>query len=90
MFDFAYPHLLWLLWAIAVYGLLFWWARVSRMRNLRRFGQIHVMDHLMPEVSKYKPGIKIVLELVALISIIMVLARPRAGEVEKDTEINGI
>ncbi len=90
MFDFAYPHLLWLFWTLAVFGLLYWWTRVSRSRKLRRFGQLSVIGHLMPDASKYKPGIKIVLELIALAAIILVLARPRAGEVEKDTDVNGI
>lgn len=90
MFDFAYPHLLWLFWTLAVFGALYWWSRVSRLRKLRKFGNLSVIEHLMPEASKYKPGIKIVLELIALAAIVIVLARPRAGEVEKNTEVNGI
>ncbi len=90
MFDFAYPHLLWLLCTLAAFGLLYWWTRLSRQRKLRRFGRPEVIEHLMPDASRYKPGIKIVLELIALAAIVIVLARPRAGEVEKNTQVNGI
>ena len=44
----------------------------------------------MPDTSKYKPGIKIVLELIALASLVIVLARPRAGETEQNSEVRGI
>lgn len=90
MFDFANPTYLWLMLAVVVFALLFWWARTSRTRKLRRFGQPAVIAHLMPEASKYKPGIKIVLELIAVASLVMVLARPRAGETEKSTDVRGI
>lgn len=90
MFDFANPHLLWLLWTLLAFALLFWWARVSRTRKLRRFGSHAVIQHLMPEASRYKPGIKIVLELIALAALVIVLARPRAGETEKSTDVKGI
>lgn len=90
MFDFANPNLLWLFWTLAAFALLFWWARASRTRKLRRFGDLSVIEHLMPDASKYKPGIKIVLELIALGALVMVLARPRAGETEKSTDVKGI
>ena len=90
MFDFAYPHLLWLLWTLGVFGMLFWWSRLSRARKLRRFGNPAVIGPLMPDTSKYKPGIKIVLELIALASLVIVLARPRAGETEQNSEVRGI
>ncbi len=90
MFDFAYPHLLWLLLAVPGFGLLFWLARMARGRKLRKFGRLPVIEHLMPEASRYKPGIKIALELMAVLALVIMLARPRAGETEKNTEVNGI
>lgn len=91
MFDFAYPSLLYLFGAIVLYGLLFWWARTSRNRNLKRFGHISVLDSLMPEVSTYKPKVKIILQLLAIAALVMVLARPRYGDKEpQQTRIAGI
>jgi len=44
----------------------------------------------MPEASRYKPTIKIVLETVALAALVIVLARPRAGQKEQEARVNGI
>jgi len=44
----------------------------------------------MPDASKYKPAIKITLRLIALAALVIVLARPRAGEKEHDDTVAGI
>lgn len=91
MFDFAYPELLTLLLSLVVVALLFWWAQLSRKAKLKRFGHIPTLLPLMPDASKYKPRIKIVLELLALAAIVMVLARPRWGEkVPQQSRMEGI
>lgn len=91
MFDFVYPSLLYLFGTVVLFALLFWWARASRNRNLRRFGQIGVLSPLMPEASTYKPKVKIVLQLLAIAALVMVLARPRYGEKEtQQSRISGI
>ena len=77
--SFAYPAILYLLILIPlIFGLLIW-SRMARRRKLRRFGRISRLEPLMPEASKYKPAVKITLELLALASLIIAVARPRAG-----------
>ena len=44
----------------------------------------------MPDASRYKPAIKITLRLIALAALVIVLARPRAGEKEHDETVAGI
>lgn len=91
MFDFAYPSLLSLFGVLILIGLLYWWAQAARKSKLKRFGQLKVLEHLMPDASKYKPQIKIALQLLALAAIIIVLARPRAGEkVPQQSRLEGI
>lgn len=91
MFDFAYPSLLYLFGVVVLFGLLFWWSRISRNRNLRRFGRIGVLEPLMPDASTYKPKVKITLQLLAIAAMVMVLARPRYGEKEsQQSRIAGI
>lgn len=90
MFDFAHPYLLNLLWLIPGFYVVFWWARMRRRRRLARFGNADVIRNLMPEVSPYKPALKFVLRMVALAALIMVLARPRAGESQHDETVSGI
>lgn len=90
MFDFANPYLLYLLWLVPLFALFYWMARQSRRKRLARFGRKEVLAHLMPDVSPYKPAIKICLRLIALAALIIVLARPRAGEKEHDETLAGI
>lgn len=90
MFDFAYPLNLYLFGLIVVFGLLYVWARASRLRKIRRFGRPDIVAHLMPDASRYQPRIKIILELLALSALVIVLARPRAGQKEQETKVNGI
>lgn len=90
MFSFANPEYLYLLLLIPVLVALYIFARVSRVRNLNKFGRVNILASLMPDVSKYKPGIKLVLQLIALVMIIIILARPRAGATEQTVKVHGI
>lgn len=90
MFDFANPYLLYLLWLVPVFAVVYWLARRSRARRLRKFGRPEVIASLMPDASRYKPAIKITLRLIALAALVIVLARPRAGEKEHDETVAGI
>lgn len=79
MISFVYPTLLYLLLLIpAIVGLWFW-ARWSGKRNLRKFGNIAILSHLMPDASKYMGGVKLAVEMVALAAMIIALARPIAN-----------
>lgn len=89
--DFAYPSHLILLLSVAVIGGLFWLAQAARRRKLKRFGHLDIIGALMPDASKYKPRIKIVLELLAIVAIVIVLGRPRYGEKQtRQSRVNGI
>lgn len=91
MFDFAYPHLLVLLASLAVVAALFWLAQAARKAKLKKYGKKTSLEPLMPEVSKYKPRIKLALQLLALAAIVIVLARPRWGEkIPQQTRQEGI
>ena len=90
MFDFANPHLLYLLLTCVAAVVLYVLARAARRRKLRRFGRPEVVETLMPEASRYKPTIKIVLEVLALAALVIVLARPRAGQKEEEARVDGI
>lgn len=90
MFDFAYPLHLYLLILVVVIGLLFMWSRASRRRKLKRFGRPDIIESLMPDASRYKPTVKICLQLLALAALVIVIARPRAGQKENEQSLNGI
>lgn len=90
MFDFAHPQYLYLLLLVPAFGLLYIAARAARRAKLRRFGRPSVVARLMPDASGYTPTVKIILCLIALTSIIIMLARPRAGVQEKSETSAGI
>lgn len=85
MISFAYPHLLYLLLLLPVVAGLFLWARMSRRRKLSRYGNPEVIAHLMPEVSKYMPWVKMSLSLLIIAVLVIIIARPRAtGGIDAD------
>ncbi|MDE6144254.1 MAG: VWA domain-containing protein [Muribaculaceae bacterium] len=90
MFSFAYPKLLMLLLLVPAFVALYVWARYARARNLRKFGKPRVLAPLMPEVSPYKPPIKITLQMLALALIVIAFARPWGGVKDEKTVKEGI
>lgn len=79
MFSFAYPKIFLALLILPVIAGLYVMARYSRRKKLRKFGKSSSLWMLMPEVSPYKPVIKIILGLSALAMLIIALARPWGG-----------
>lgn len=90
MLTFAYPIVLTLLVLVPVVWLLYWSARRARRARLKKFGHPEVLRPLMPDVSKYKPGIRVALRLFALAMLIVALARPWGGLVEQSANREGI
>lgn len=90
MFSFAYPWVLWLLLSVPVIIALYFWARYTRRRKLRKFGNPEVVAHLMPEASVYKPPLKVTLLTLALALAIIALARPWGGVKDEKTTKEGI
>lgn len=90
MFSFANPEYLYLLLLLPVVVLLFMWSRSLRKRRLARYGREQVVKDLMPDVSPYKPFIKLGLELLLLATVVVILARPRAGSSSTTSKVHGI
>ncbi|MEG1539232.1 MAG: BatA domain-containing protein, partial [Muribaculaceae bacterium] len=90
MFSFANPNSLYLLLLIPLLIMVFILARVAHTKKLERYGHLTVLNKLMPDVSKYKPWIKITVQLVAIAMIVIIIARPRAGAKEQTVEVKGI
>lgn len=88
MFSFANPEYLYLLILIPVIFGLFLLSRMIRAKNIRKYGNPALLEVQMPDVSKYKPWIKISIQLVALALIVIILARPRAMGNSKAETIN--
>lgn len=90
MFSFAHPNVLYLLLLIPFIIGVHFIVRHARNRRLKKFGKSLNTESLMPEVSAYKHGVKLTIEMLALAFIIIALARPRAGAKEEVTNVQGI
>lgn len=90
MFSFANPQCLYLLLLIPLLLIIYLLARVARKRKLEKYGKIAVLSTLMPDVSKYKPWIKITLQMIALLLIVLIIVRPRAGAKKQTEDVKGI
>lgn len=90
MFSFAHPGLLFLLLLIPFFVLLYALARWSRKRKLKKFGNPASLAPLMPDVSPFKPPLKLIIEMIALFLIVFCLARPWGGVKDEKTVKEGI
>ena len=90
MFSFANPEYLYLLLLLPVVAGLFWLSQRAKAKKIVKFGRTGVVKGLMPEQSKYKPWIRLTVELVLLATIVVILARPRGGAQETNTTMKGI
>jgi len=79
MFRFGNPEYLYLLLIIPFLVMLFAVARFYKKRAIRKFGDIEVLQQLMPFVSKSRPVLKFVFFVVAFTAIIFALADPQFG-----------
>lgn len=77
MLHFANPQYLYLLLLLPVVALLMLWARARRRAKLKKYGRIRELEHLMPDVSKYMPWVKLATSLLVMLVLIIIVARPR-------------
>jgi Ca-activated chloride channel family protein len=90
MFQFAQPNYLFLLLIIPVIFGLFYYSRMMKRKNIIRFGNPELLKDLMPNYSASRPVVKFYLLLVALVFIILALARPQFGTSTETVKRHGI
>ena len=79
MLRFEDPIYLWMLLIIPILVLVRFIVWQKRKRNLRKFGEPSLLKEMMPDVSKYRPTIKLCLLLSAITILIFMIARPQVG-----------
>ena len=79
MFRFEDPIYLYLLVLIPFLALVRFVSYRNQRKRLRKFGDPSLLRDLMPDVSRWRPGIKFWLLQLALALLIIMLARPQMG-----------
>ncbi len=90
MFRFAHSEYLYALAFIPVLLVVFWWALRMRKRGLELFGNLSLLDRLMPSAGKYKRSIKFFLLLASLMFLILGLANPQIGTKLEEVKREGV
>jgi len=90
MFRFAEPEYLFLLLIIPVLMIVFIYYRIQKHKNTIKFGDPTLLAPLMPNVSKYRPTVKFVIQVVAVALLVIVMARPQFGTKQEEVKRQGI
>lgn len=90
MFQFASPHILWLLLTVPAMVIALMAMAQLRKRNIAKFGNPKTLYALMPDISKVRVRIKSALFLLAVTAVIFAAARPQFGSKLKEQTSQGI
>lgn len=90
MFQFANPHILYLLLIIPVMIAALTLVALLRKRNLAKFGNLELIKSLIPEVSTWRIKSKSTLFLLAVTAVIFAAARPQFGSKLRKQKSTGI
>ena len=90
MFRFEHPVYLYLLFLLPVFLALFIYALYIKKRNLKRFGDMKIIQVLMPDASLQKQYLKFGLLFAALTLFIFVIAGPQFGSKLETVRKQGI
>ena len=90
MFQFANPHILWLLLTIPAMVVALMAMAQLRKRNIAKFGNPSTLVALMPDLSSVRKRIKSSLFLLAVTAVIFAAARPQFGSKLKEQTSQGV
>jgi Ca-activated chloride channel family protein len=90
MFRFEDPIYFWLLLVIPFLVLILFWGEHRSRSKLKKFGDKDLIRQLMPDRSRFRPLVKFCLLIVALVLLIVMLARPQMGTHISHEKRNGI
>jgi Ca-activated chloride channel family protein len=90
LFRFANPDFLYLLLLLPVIILLYIIDSIRKKRALKRLGDVKLVRQLVPELSKLRPVVKFILQLIAFSTGIIMLSRPQFGSKIEDVKKQGV
>lgn len=90
LYRFANPEYLYLLLLLPVLILLFLINNYRKKRAIQRLGNKELILQLMPEMSRVRPLVKFILQVIAVLSGIIILARPQFGSKIEEVKRQGV
>ncbi|MEA3448887.1 MAG: VWA domain-containing protein [Bacteroidota bacterium] len=90
MFRFENKDILYLLLALPALFLLFWYNRRTLSRNIKKFGNVKLIQRLLINFSTSRPWWKFGLLSLGLLMLIFALARPQFGSKLKEVKKEGM
>jgi len=90
MFQFANPTYLYLLIALPLVALFYFYSNHKRRKRIEKYGDPALLEKLMPEVSESRPNVKFWLTWAALGMLIFTLARPQFGSKMEKQKRSGV
>lgn len=90
MFRFEHPEYLYALLILPVLLVLFFLYRRRKKRDLKRFGDMDIINNLMPDVSKAKEALKFWLLFFGVALFIIIVARPQLGSQMETVKKQGV
>lgn len=90
MFRFAHPEYLYMLFIVPVLFGIYIYGIFRKKKDIKKYGNYTILAPLMPDVSKYKPGVKFYIQLLAVIVLVFVIAGPQFGSKLESVKKQGI
>ena len=90
IFRFANQDYLYLLLLLPVLIFLFIFNEYRRRQALKKLGEFKLVSRLIPELSRSRPVIKFLFLIIALSSVIIILARPQFGVRLEEVKREGV
>lgn len=90
MFRFEEPSYLYLLLLIPLLAVDYFYAIFLKKKAIRRFGDPELMATLMPDVSSFRPHVKMVILLFVAGLMVLLLARPQFGSKLETVKRKGV
>jgi Ca-activated chloride channel family protein len=90
MFRFEHPEFLYALVVLPLILLLYFYRQSWRKKVRKRFGEVALVEKLIPNISKTKPVSKLILSLMGLCLIIIACANPQIGTRLEEVKREGV
>jgi Ca-activated chloride channel family protein len=90
LFRFANPDFLYLLLMLPVMIVLWILNEIRKRRALQKLGETGLVRRLMPELSRSRPVLKFIIQLISGTAAIIILARPQFGSRLEEVKKQGV